>query len=87
MFAAFNLTPSVPRTEEQVVMIMRDVIRGIHYLHSQGVMHLDLKIKNVVLVSGRAKVIDFGGCSRLINPRKQIGITIPFRPPGMSKIF
>lgn len=37
-----------------------DVVRGVAYLHSQGVVHRDLAARNVLLHAGRAVVTDFG---------------------------
>ncbi|WOL01643.1 mitogen-activated protein kinase kinase kinase A-like [Canna indica] len=41
-----------------------DILRGLAYLHSDGVVHCDLKSENVLVCSGgRAKIADFG-CAR-----------------------
>lgn len=44
--------------------LMDDIVTGVKYLHSVGVLHLDIKLQNIVVINngGRrvAKLIDFG---------------------------
>jgi len=54
-------------TDVLLAKITRDMLRGVHYLHSNHVIHRDIKGGNVLLtLNGCAKLADFG-CSKLLN--------------------
>ncbi|CAK8995898.1 Mitogen-activated protein kinase kinase kinase 7 (Transforming growth factor-beta-activated kinase 1) (TGF-beta-activated kinase 1) [Durusdinium trenchii] len=49
----------------RIDIIMRGIARGIAFLHSKGVIHRDIKPRNVLLSqdTGNAKLCDFGLCT------------------------
>jgi serine/threonine-protein kinase len=50
-----------PLTLDDKLALIRQVCRGLHYAHQQGVVHRDMKPANIfVLRSGQAKILDFG---------------------------
>jgi eukaryotic-like serine/threonine-protein kinase len=50
-----------PLPEAEILKIARDIAKGLEFAHSQGVIHRDLKVDNVLLHSdGGAVITDFG---------------------------
>ena len=45
---------------EDAIRITREVVDGLAYAHSMGVVHRDIKPENILLQSGHAVVSDFG---------------------------
>lgn len=79
-------------TIEEIISISYQIIRGISYLHSQDVLHGDLKPYNILLFSDsenitkciRATIADFGisrpnTCKKIIE--KQQVFSLWYRPP------
>jgi polo-like kinase 4 len=58
-----------PFSEEQARRFVKDIVHGLAYLHSHGIIHRDLKLSNILLTSnGDAKIADFGLAVRQSNP-------------------
>lgn len=58
--ALWNGLAWIPRLQ-----VALDVIQGIRYLHSQGLVHRDIKLHNVLLdKDSRAKISDLGFCKK-----------------------
>lgn len=56
--------------ERMVRLYTREILKGLVYLHNNGVVHCDLKCKNVLLSSsGNIKLADFG-CAKRLNGSK-----------------
>lgn len=84
---------SVVLEESQARHYMFDIVHGLEYLHSQGVVHHDIKPENLLVDSNdNVKVTDFGvshevGHEDQSNSRKSYtGGTPAFSPPEISDI-
>lgn len=65
----------VPFKESEVKTITKDIVHGLHFLHSKKVVHRDLKGGNVLLTrGGRGKLTDFG-VSTVQESRKRMTVS------------
>uniref|UniRef100_A0A2C9JP73 Serine/threonine-protein kinase PLK4 n=1 Tax=Biomphalaria glabrata TaxID=6526 RepID=A0A2C9JP73_BIOGL len=63
---------SQPFTEEEARRLMRQIVEGILYLHSHGILHRDLSLSNLLLNKEmNVKIADFGLATQLEGPEEK----------------
>jgi serine/threonine protein kinase len=70
---------SGPLPPRRAILIMRQVLEALRYLHRRNIVHRDLKPRNVMLVSSSGgqdfvKVLDFGMAKLLTGERREITV-------------
>uniref|UniRef100_A0AAR2L9U6 Serine/threonine-protein kinase PLK4 n=1 Tax=Pygocentrus nattereri TaxID=42514 RepID=A0AAR2L9U6_PYGNA len=61
-----------PFTEEEVRHFMHQIVKGMLYLHTHGIMHRDLTLSNLLLTSSmNIKIADFGLATQLKLPSEK----------------
>ncbi|KAK3776150.1 hypothetical protein RRG08_017085 [Elysia crispata] len=65
-------TQAQPFSEDAARRIMRQIVEGILYLHSHGILHRDLSLSNLLLTKNNdVKIADFGLATQLQGPEEK----------------
>ncbi|XP_016446693.1 mitogen-activated protein kinase kinase kinase 18-like [Nicotiana tabacum] len=73
------------RLNEQLIgYFTKQIIQGLDYLHSKGLVHCDIKGRNILLCETGAKIADFG-CARSVDQAKWNGGTPMFMAPEVAR--
>jgi eukaryotic-like serine/threonine-protein kinase len=63
----------------------REVVGALQHLHAQGIVHRDLKLRNVLFrADGRVALVDFGSAARVGEPTPAGGVTAEYRSSAQS---
>uniref|UniRef100_A0A3Q3IT60 non-specific serine/threonine protein kinase n=1 Tax=Monopterus albus TaxID=43700 RepID=A0A3Q3IT60_MONAL len=88
--ALTNIVSVTRLSEEQIATVCEAVLQALAYLHSQGVIHRDIKSDSILLtLDGRVKLSDFGFCAQISKdiPKRKSLVGTPYwmAPEVISK--
>ena len=67
-------------TERKCQIFIRQIVRGVQFIHSQRIIHLDLKPFNIMFANPdddyNLRIIDFGLAEHLIAEEEQVSLNI-----------
>ncbi|KAL2328371.1 hypothetical protein Fmac_021798 [Flemingia macrophylla] len=71
--------------EPAIAHYTSQIVQGLEYLHSRGLVHCDIKGANILIGEGGAKIGDFGCAKRVADEAAAIGGTPMFMAPEVVR--
>ncbi|CAG8522798.1 666_t:CDS:2 [Cetraspora pellucida] len=80
-----NKRPQKRFNEVEVAFVMREVLKGLEFLHGLGIIHRDIKAQNILISNdGGVKIADFGSASLRCRANLKLG-TLYWMAPEVLK--
>ncbi|XP_043930080.1 serine/threonine-protein kinase PAK 6-like [Protopterus annectens] len=79
--ALTDIVSNTRLNEEQIATVCESVLQALAYLHSQGVIHRDIKSDSILLtLDGQVKLSDFGFCAQISKdvPKRKSLVGTPY---------
>jgi len=79
--ALTDIVTNVRMSEEQIATVCKMCLKALAYLHSQGVIHRDIKSDSILLAAdGNVKLSDFGFCAQVSSelPKRKSLVGTPY---------
>lgn len=74
--------------EEVIALYTKEILLGLKYLHENGIVHCDLKCKNLLLTSsGVVKLADFGSARRIEDCKSGVGFVGSWQNIGGTPLW
>lgn len=71
-------------SEDEMLSIFKDVLKGLGHAHSKGIIHRDIKPSNIMITQDNtAKIMDFG-IAMLTSEKRDGDLVVAGTPPYMS---
>ncbi|CAD8158655.1 unnamed protein product [Paramecium octaurelia] len=71
--------------EKQIIDIIYQVLKGVSFLHQNGIIHRDIKPENILLQNGIVKLADLGICVKAAETNQYCGTPGYMAPEIMDK--
>ena len=79
-----KLSAIVGQSQKLIIELLDGICRGVSVMHSEGILHLDLRAENIFLdLEGKPKIADFGLSKEIEEPGYDINLSPELIPPSL----